>query len=114
LQTFADEPRSTCSYCGSENCDDHRVPVFPSTASAAGVPAFSTEEAVAGWFSAKLVVPHVPPPEPIVQVNDVDPEAPVESVAVTVTFDVPAAGGVPEIKPLEELIDSPAGSPEAL
>src|ERR1700733_1396785 len=44
-----DEPRSTSSHCGSENALDHRVPVFPSVASAAGVPAFSVEEAVVGW-----------------------------------------------------------------
>jgi hypothetical protein len=31
-----------------------------------------------------------------------------------VTFDVPAAVGVPEISPDEELIDSPAGRPVAL
>src|ERR1700761_7352620 len=57
-----DEPRSTSSHCGSENADDHLVPVLPSTAAEAGVPAFSVEEAVAVLFSATLVVPHVPPP----------------------------------------------------
>ena len=40
--------------------------------------------------------------------------APVVSVAVTVTDDVPAVVGVPEISPVEALIDSPAGSPVAL
>src|ERR1035437_10109719 len=40
-------PRSTCSHCGSLNADDQRVPVLPSTAADAGVPAFSVEEAVA-------------------------------------------------------------------
>ena len=48
-----------------------------------------------------------------VQVNDADPCAPVVSVAVTVTLEVPAVVGVPEIRPVEELIDSPAGSPVA-
>jgi hypothetical protein len=51
-------------------------------------------------------------PVPIVQVNETEPDAPVESVAVTVTLDVPAEVGVPEIEP-EELIDNPAGSPLA-
>src|SRR5258705_4619152 len=45
---LADAPRSTWIHCGSVNCDDHRVPVFPSTAADAGVPAFSVDEAVAG------------------------------------------------------------------
>jgi hypothetical protein len=35
------------------------VPVLPSTAAEAGVPAFSVEEAVAGWLSAALVVPQL-------------------------------------------------------
>src|ERR1700728_3273796 len=56
-----DEPRSTSSHCGSENADDQRVPVLPSVASAAGVPAFWIEEAVVGWFSATLAVPQLPP-----------------------------------------------------
>src|ERR1035437_3166510 len=55
-------PRSTSSHCGSENALDQRVPVFPSTASAAGVPTFSVEDAVAVLFSVTLVVPRVPPP----------------------------------------------------
>src|ERR1700757_4988216 len=59
-----DEPRSTSSHCGSENADDHLVPVLPSTAADAGVPAFSVEEAVAVLFSATLVVPQVPVPPP--------------------------------------------------
>src|SRR5882762_7520068 len=48
-------PRSTCSHCGSANCDDQRVPVFPSTAAEAGVPAPSIEEAVAVLFNARFV-----------------------------------------------------------
>jgi hypothetical protein len=50
----------------------------------------------------------------MVQLNAADPAAPVESVAVTVTFDVPAVVGVPEIRPVDELMDRPAGSPVAL
>jgi hypothetical protein len=48
-----------------------------------------------------------------VQVNDADPVAPVASLAETVTLLVPAAVGVPEISPVEELIDRPAGRPVA-
>jgi len=43
-----------------------------------------------------------------------EPAKPAPSVAVTVTGEVPAAVGVPEIVPVEPLIDSPAGSPEAV
>src|ERR1017187_8575018 len=89
------EPRSTSSHCGSENALDQRVPRLPSTASWAGKPAFSSEEAVAVLFSARFVVPVV-------------------SLAVTVTLEVPAVVGVPEIRPEEELMDSPAGRPTAL
>ncbi len=42
-----------------------------------------------------------------------DPEAPVASVTVSVTLKVPAAVGVPEIRPVAELIDSPGGRPLA-
>src|SRR5690348_4146233 len=48
----------------------------------------------------------------MVQLNDADPDAPVESVAVAVTVEVPAVVGVPVIRP-EELIDSPGGRPVA-
>ena len=48
-----------------------------------------------------------------VQVNEADPDGPVESVAVTVTVPLPAVVGVPEIFPVVALIDSPAGSPVA-
>src|SRR5216683_1231915 len=56
------EPRSTSSHCGSEKALDQRVPRFPSTAFEAGKVAFSSEDAVAGWFRATLAVPHPPPP----------------------------------------------------
>ena len=48
----------------------------------------------------------------MVQVNVAEPLAPVPSVAVTVTVELPAVVGVPEIRPLL-LIDSPAGRPLA-
>ena len=57
---------------------------------------------------------HAPAGPLTVQVNVVDPVAPVPSVAVTVTVNVPPAVGVPEISPVEELIDRPAGSPAAV
>ena len=58
----------------------------------------------------------MPPPLPpvMVQVKLAVPFAPVVSVAVTVTLELPAAVGVPEIRPVEELIDRPAGRPVAL
>src|SRR5581483_444668 len=49
-----------------------------------------------------------------VQPNEALPDAPVPSVTVTTTEDVPAVVGVPEINPDEALIDSPAGNPVAL
>ena len=48
-----------------------------------------------------------------VQPNEAAPEAPVVSLAVTVTLDEPAVVGVPVIRPDEELIDRPAGRPVA-
>src|SRR5690349_14651597 len=59
-------PRSTCSHCGSLNALDQRLPVLPSTAAEAGVPAFSVEDAVAALPCAALAVPQgdVPPNEP--------------------------------------------------
>ena len=57
-----EEPRSTCSHCGSENALDQRVPVLPSTAFDAGYAALSVDDAVAGWFRAAFVVLQVPPP----------------------------------------------------
>ena len=49
----------------------------------------------------------------IVQVNVVEADRAWESVAVTVTEEVPAVVGVPVIAPVELLIDSPAGRPVA-
>src|SRR5215469_16810805 len=56
---------------------------------------------------------HPPPELLIVQVKLAEPCAPVVSVAVTVTLEVAAVVGVPEISP-EELIDRPAGRPLAV
>src|SRR5579863_8631438 len=77
------------------------------------------------WVAAgiALVLPQndaggspLPPPLLVltVQLNEADPVAPVVSFAVTVTLEVPAVVGVPEISPVVELIDSPAGRPAAL
>ena len=48
-----------------------------------------------------------------VQVNEVVPVKLAESVAVTVTEEVPAVVGVPVMAPVELLIDRPAGRPVA-
>src|ERR1041384_1212801 len=56
-QTVCAEPRSTCTHCGSLKALDQRVPVLPSKAALAGVPAFSVEDAVAGWPWATFVAP---------------------------------------------------------
>jgi hypothetical protein len=48
-----------------------------------------------------------------VKASVADP-VPAELLALIVTFDVPAAVGVPEITPLVVLIDNPAGKPVAL
>src|ERR1017187_1782563 len=53
------EPRSTSSHCGSEKALDQRAARLPSPALEAGKPAFSSEEAVAVLFSARLVVPQL-------------------------------------------------------
>src|SRR5258708_3116321 len=53
--TAVTAPRSTLIHCGSLNADDQRVVALPSTARLAVLPAFSTEEAVAGLFKARLV-----------------------------------------------------------
>ena len=80
----------------------------------AGQDAPWTEDAVVGWCNARFVVPQPPLLVPTVQVNEADPAAPVGSFAVTVTLEVPAVVGVPEISPVAELIDSPAGRPAAV
>src|ERR1700726_1499634 len=53
------DPRSTSSHCGSENALDQRVLRFPSVAFDAGQEGPCSEDAVVGWWSAMLVVPHV-------------------------------------------------------
>ena len=70
-------------------------------------------------LDGEIVALHAGGPETMsklatVQPNAADPDAPVVSWAVTVTAKVPSALGVPEIRPVEELIDSPGGSPVAV
>ena len=48
-------PRSTRTHCGSLNALDHRVPVLPSNALAAGKEPFSVDDAVAGRPCARLL-----------------------------------------------------------
>jgi hypothetical protein len=47
------------------------------------------------------------------QANDAEPLNPAPSVAVTVTDDTPGVVGVPEMVPIDELIERPAGRPVA-
>ena len=57
------------------------------------------------------------PPDPaalIVMMSVADVEVPAELLAFTLTCDVPAAVGVPEMRPGALLKESPAGSPVAL
>ena len=49
----------------------------------------------------------------IFQVNVAEPEYPAESVAVTVTMDIPLVSGFPEMTPVADAMLSPGGSPVA-
>src|SRR6476620_5024649 len=64
--------------------------------------------------SSCVAVQEPPSPEELtVQVKAAVPVAPVESVPVTVVLETPAVVGVPDIAPVELLIDRPVGSPVA-
>src|SRR5882672_10107434 len=89
-------PRSTSSHWGSAKALDQRVVRLPSVALEAGQAGPCTDDAVVGWCNARFVVPQLPLVL-TVQVNAADPVAPVVSFAVTVTLEVPAVVGVPEI-----------------
>src|SRR5262249_55567475 len=54
-----------------------------------------------------------PPAGLMVNVNDVLPELPAVSVAVTVTVNVPAVVGVPDTVPVDDPMLNPGGSPAA-
>ena len=50
----------------------------------------------------------------MVRIRVADVEVPAELLAFTLTFDVPATDGVPEMRPVTLLKESPVGSPVAL
>src|SRR5258708_11341999 len=70
------DPRSTCSHCGSLKALDQRVPVLPSKAAEAGVPAFSIDDAVAGWACAPFAVPQPPLPPAVPTTSNSPPTDP--------------------------------------
>src|SRR5215472_14688338 len=75
------------------------------TLCAAGIALVLPQNAVGGS-------PVPPPPAGLtVQLKVAELVAPVVSVAVTVAVLVAAVVGVPEIRPVDALMDSPAGSP---
>src|SRR3954447_26267059 len=84
------------------------VPVLATVRLATNPPPHSSDRVYETWHG-----PVPPPPGPIVQLNDAEPDALVVSRTVTVTDEVLLAVGVPEISPLPALIDSPAGRPVA-
>ena len=111
----------TCQYIpGASSASElNLVPAVPPMAFCGASPEdelvleLATQPVSLSW---PLVLPP-PPPELAaltVQLNEAVPLAPVVSLAVTVTDDVPAVVGVPEISPVEALIDNPAGRPVAL
>ena len=63
------------------------------------------------WLPGLVTVTVLPPAGLIVQVKRGRAGRPlVVSLAVTVTLEVPAVVGVPEIRPVEELMDRPPGA----
>ncbi len=88
--------------------------VWPDAESLAWICRLAAVPTVEVWLGGVVTVTVLPVAELTVQLNEADPEAPVVSFAVTVTLEVPAVVGVPEIRPVEELMDSPAGRPVAL
>src|SRR5580700_4498925 len=91
-----------------------KVKVWPEAESVALICRLAAVPTVPVWLPGLVTVTVLPVAELIVQVKDADPEAPVVSLAVTVTLLLPAVVGVPEISPVVELIDRPAGRPVAL
>jgi hypothetical protein len=71
-------------------------------------------DAVKALVSAGVKLPPLDPAAAIVIMRVADAEVPAELLAFTLTCDVPAAVGVPEIRPLALLKESPAGRPVAL
>src|ERR1017187_10209321 len=71
-------------------------------------------DAVKALVRTGVKLPPLDPAEVIVMMSVADVEVPAALEAFTLTFDVPAAVGVPEIRPVALLKESPAGSPVAL
>src|SRR5580700_2847305 len=90
------------------------VSVCPDAESVAWTCRLTAVPTVQDWAPGLVTVTVLAPAGFTVQLNVAEPDAPVVSLAVTVTVEVPAVVGVPEISPDEELIDSPAGSPVAV
>src|SRR5579862_3047705 len=90
------------------------VSVCPDAESVAWICRLTAIPTVQDWAPGLVTVTVLAPAAFTVQLNVAEPDAPVVSLAVTVTVEVPAVVGVPEISPDEELTDSPAGSPVAL
>ena len=88
--------------------------VWPDCESLALTCALAAVPTVDVWLPGPVTVTVLPPGAFTVQVNEALPVAPVVSLAVAVTVDVPAVVGVPEISPVDALMDSPAGRPVAL
>ena len=88
--------------------------VWPEAESVALICRLTAVPTVPVWLPGLVTVTVLPVAALMVQVKDADPEAPVVSFAVTVTLFEPAVVGVPEIRPVAELIDRPAGRPAAL
>ncbi len=88
--------------------------VWPEAESVAWICRLTAVPTVPVWLPGLVTVTVLPPAGLIVQVKLAEPEALVVSFAVTVTLEVPAVVGVPEMRPEEELMDRPAGRPVAL
>ena len=88
--------------------------VWPDAESVAWICTLAAVPTVPVWLPGLVTVTVLPVALLMVQVKAAVPLAPVVSVAVTVTLEVAAVVGVPEISPVVELIDSPAGRPVAL
>src|SRR5579859_1371784 len=91
-----------------------QVKVWPDCESVACICRLTAVPTVPVWLPGLDTVTVLPLCGLIVHVKLALPWAPVVSVAVTVTLLLPAVVGVPEIRPLLELMDRPAGRPLAL
>ena len=89
--------------------------VWPVAESVAWICTLAAVPTVPVWLPGLVTVTVLPELAALmVQVKAAVPLAPVPSVTVTVTLEVAAVVGVPEISPVVELIDRPAGRPVAV